>query len=156
MHWDPGPFWNWNHFLNLLGDYVVPTGSAHSPVVTINPNFATNLQAVTDCENHTPVADQASNFVYLRTAPNASAPLFNDPGFNPAGTVGTTCAAGLGRQGQQRPAVRGRGPVRRLDRDLVGRRQGLVREPERQAGGHALIGAGRRAEAGGDLGTGVR
>ena len=110
MHWDPGPFWNWSHFMNLLGDYVVPTGSAHSPVVTINPDFATNIQTVTDCENHTPVADQASSFVYLRTAPNATAPLFNDPGLNPAGTVGTTCAADWGDKASsgQQFAVAGR------------------------------------------------
>ena len=110
MHWDPGPFWNWTHFMNLLGEQVVPTGSAHSPVVTINPDFATNIQAVTDCENHTPVADQAASFVYLRTAPNASAPLFNDPGLNPKGTVGTTCAADWGDKASsgQQFAVAGR------------------------------------------------
>ncbi|HEY4017357.1 MAG TPA: N-acetylmuramoyl-L-alanine amidase [Pseudonocardiaceae bacterium] len=96
MHWDPGPFWNWNHFMNLLGSYIVPTGSSHSPVVTINPSFATNIQNVTDCENNTPVAAQAASFVYLRTAPNANAPLYNDPGLNPTGTVGTTCAADWG------------------------------------------------------------
>ncbi|HEX4226007.1 MAG TPA: peptidoglycan recognition family protein, partial [Pseudonocardiaceae bacterium] len=96
MHWDPGPFWNWNHFMDLLGDYVVPTGSAHSPVVTINPNFATNIQTVTDCDGKTPVAAQASSFVYLRTAPNANAPLYNDPGLNPTSTVGTTCASDWG------------------------------------------------------------
>lgn len=101
MHWDPGPFWDWNHFMNLvsmnlLGDYIVPTGSPLSPVVTINPVFADNIQNVTDCENHTPVAAQASSFVYLRTAPDPSAPLFNDPGLNPTGTVGTTCASDWG------------------------------------------------------------
>lgn len=96
MHWDPGPFWNWNHFMNLLGDYTVPTGSPNSPVVTINPVFANNIQTVTDCENHTPVAAQASSFVYLRIAPEPGAPLFNDPGLNPKGTVGTTCAADWG------------------------------------------------------------
>lgn len=110
MHWDPGPFWNWTHFMNLLGDYVAPTGSVRSPVVTINPDFATNIQTVTDCENHTPVADQASSFVYLRTAPNATAPLFNDPGLNPTGTVGTTCAADWGDKASsgQQFAVAGR------------------------------------------------
>jgi N-acetyl-anhydromuramyl-L-alanine amidase AmpD len=111
MHWDPGPFWNWNHFMNLLGSYIVPTGSAaHSPVVTVNPEFTTNIQTVTDCENHTPVAPQASSFVYLRTAPDANAPLFNDPGLAPKGTVGTTCAADWGDKASsgQQFAVAGR------------------------------------------------
>lgn len=96
MHWDPGPFWNWGHFMNLLGQYTIPTAGPNSPVVTINPVFANNIQTVTDCEANTPVAPQAASFVYLRTAPKASAPLFNDPGLNPTATVGTTCAADWG------------------------------------------------------------
>jgi N-acetyl-anhydromuramyl-L-alanine amidase AmpD len=96
MHWDPGPFWNWGHFMNLLGRYTVPTAGPNSPVVTINPVFANNIQTVTDCEANTVVAPQAASFVYLRTAPNATAPLYNDPGLNPTATVGTTCAADWG------------------------------------------------------------
>ncbi len=96
MHWDPGPFWNWTHFMNLLGSHIVPTGSPRAPVVTINPDFATNIQQVTDCDAGQPVAAQASSFVYLRTAPSATAPLYNDPGLDPTGTVGTTCASDWG------------------------------------------------------------
>lgn len=96
MHWDPGPFWDWNHFMNLLGSYTVPTAGPASPVVTINPVFANNIQQVTDCEQNQPVPAQAASFVYLRTAPDANAPLFNDPGLHPNGTVGTTCAADWG------------------------------------------------------------
>ena len=113
MHWDPGPFWNWNHFMNLLGRYTTPTGTQHSKVITINPVFARNIQSVTDCEQNTPVAPQAASFVYLRTAPNASAPLFNDPGLYPKsspGTPGSTCAADWGDKASagQQFAVAGR------------------------------------------------
>ncbi len=96
MHWDPGPFWNWSHFMSLAGRPIRATGSAHSPVVTINPAFADNIQQVTDCEQNTAVPAQASSFVWLRTAPNADAPLYNDLGLHPDGTVGTTCAADWG------------------------------------------------------------
>ncbi|HWC78342.1 MAG TPA: N-acetylmuramoyl-L-alanine amidase [Pseudonocardiaceae bacterium] len=96
MHWDPGPFWDWNHFMTLLGHPTERSGLPNSPMVTINPVFAQNIQTVTDCEAGQPVPAQAASFVYLRTAPNATAPLFNDPGLNPTGTVGTTCAADWG------------------------------------------------------------
>jgi N-acetyl-anhydromuramyl-L-alanine amidase AmpD len=99
MHWDPGPFWNWGHFMNLLGSYTVPTGSSHSKVVTINPVFQQNVQTVLDCEKNSTPVTQAASFVWLRTAPSADAPLFNDPGLHqksPAGTAGTACAADWG------------------------------------------------------------
>lgn len=96
MHWDPGPFWDWNHFMALLGRHTVPTGGPNSPVVTINPVFADNIQQVTDCESGTPVPAQPASFVYLHTAPSASAPLYDDPGLDPGATVGTTCAADWG------------------------------------------------------------
>jgi N-acetyl-anhydromuramyl-L-alanine amidase AmpD len=107
MHWDPGPFWNWGHFMNLLGAYTVPTAGPNSQVVTINPVFADNIQTVTDCEQHQPLPAQAASFVYLRTAPNAAAPLFNDPGLN---STGTTCAADWGDKAStgQQFAVAGR------------------------------------------------
>ena len=109
MHWDPGPFWDWGHFMDLVGARrAVPAPGAHA--VTISPRFATNIQGVTDCENQTQVAPQPANFVYLHTAPSASAPLFDDLGLDPAGTQGTTCAADWGDKamGGQQFAVAGR------------------------------------------------
>ncbi|MGA8114986.1 MAG: N-acetylmuramoyl-L-alanine amidase [Actinocatenispora sp.] len=96
MHWDPGPFWNWSHFMTLLGRPIIPTGTSHSPVVTINPAFSRNVQQVTDCEQDTDVQAQGTSFVWLRTAPSADAPLYNDKGLHPDGTEGTTCAADWG------------------------------------------------------------
>ncbi|MER8005459.1 N-acetylmuramoyl-L-alanine amidase [Streptomyces sp. NPDC094149] len=97
MHWDPGPSWDWNHFMNLLGVHtrahgVGPVGS----VVTIAPRFEDNLQTVQICPADDPTGattactetPQPSNFVYLRTAPDDSAPLFGDQAVHP-GTAGT-------------------------------------------------------------------
>ncbi|HEY2793224.1 MAG TPA: N-acetylmuramoyl-L-alanine amidase, partial [Micromonosporaceae bacterium] len=85
MHWDPGPFWDWNHFMSLVHAPVHATGLPGSQLVTIDPNFATNIQTVTDCEGGTTVPAQASSFVPLYTAPSTSAPLFSDPGLFPNG-----------------------------------------------------------------------
>ncbi|MEU2622134.1 N-acetylmuramoyl-L-alanine amidase [Streptomyces sp. NPDC007157] len=110
MHWDPGPSWDWNHLMSLLGVHtgrhgVGPVGS----VVTIAPRFADNLQTVQICPSDDPTGattactetQQASNFVYLRTGPSDTAPLFGDQAIHPgaAGTDrindwGSTAAAG--------------------------------------------------------------
>ncbi|MEU9157284.1 N-acetylmuramoyl-L-alanine amidase [Streptomyces sp. NPDC048417] len=110
MHWDPGPSWDWNHFMSLLGVHtgrhgVGPVGS----VVTIAPRFDDNLQTVQICPSDDPTGattactetQQPSDFVYLRTGPSDTAPLFGDQALHPgaAGTDrindwGSTAAAG--------------------------------------------------------------
>jgi N-acetyl-anhydromuramyl-L-alanine amidase AmpD len=88
MHWDPGTSWDWQHFMDLLGvpaqgeAGVGPVGS----VVTVTPGFAKNVQTVQVCPSDDPTGStpacteeqRASNFVYLRTAPDPAAPLFGD------------------------------------------------------------------------------
>jgi len=97
MHWDPGPFWDWNHFMSLLGVHDGPRGVAPvgSPV-TIAPRFSTNVQTVQTCPSDDPTgattacteSQQPSNFVYLRTAPSDTAPLFGDQAIH-SGADGT-------------------------------------------------------------------
>ncbi|HEV7454219.1 MAG TPA: N-acetylmuramoyl-L-alanine amidase [Candidatus Saccharimonadales bacterium] len=100
QHWDPGPYWDWNHYMDLL--HAPVTGGAavtnNTKVVTIAPAFATNQPVitppVTDCPagNCPPLPTQGSNRVYLRTAPNTSAPLLSDQYMHPGGEAGTTRA----------------------------------------------------------------
>jgi N-acetyl-anhydromuramyl-L-alanine amidase AmpD len=127
MHWDPGPYWDWTYFMNLLGagtryggiHGVGPVGSA----VTITPNFAENNQTVQVCDQPTgeggtvtrrasvegstvegstvegsttaamstacTTQTQPSNFLYVRTAPSRTAPLFTDPGRHTGTSKGT-------------------------------------------------------------------
>ncbi|MFG2479779.1 N-acetylmuramoyl-L-alanine amidase [Streptomyces fagopyri] len=96
MHWDPGNGWDWDHFMRLLGHPI--SGLRETPtvgsVVTIDPPFADNVQTVNVCPADDPTGatpactdkQQASNFVYLRTAPAPDAPLFADQAIHPTGT----------------------------------------------------------------------
>ncbi|MGK4578929.1 N-acetylmuramoyl-L-alanine amidase [Kitasatospora sp. HPMI-4] len=74
MHWDPGTFWDWGHYLELLGAPIGP-GADVPPragdTVVIAPAFSSNQPPVTG------VAARPENFVYLRTRPAADAPLVN-------------------------------------------------------------------------------
>jgi N-acetyl-anhydromuramyl-L-alanine amidase AmpD len=104
MHYDPGPYWDWNRFMRLLGEqpprrhHKVPrTGSA----VTITPDFAANAQTVQVCGqpsgeggssgSTSPCTTQSepSNLLPVRTAPAADAPLFADPAVHSDGSAGT-------------------------------------------------------------------
>ena len=49
MHWDPGPYWDWEHYFDLLGRPSPPTAPANEPVVTVAPGFDDNVQPVTGC-----------------------------------------------------------------------------------------------------------
>ncbi|MBO1332508.1 N-acetylmuramoyl-L-alanine amidase [Streptomyces sp. VRA16 Mangrove soil] len=99
VHWDPGPFWDWEHFMDLLG---VPVHGRHGvgeigTAVTIAPGFARNQNTVHICPDDDPsgatpeCADvrRPTNFVQLRTEPRLSAPLFGDQALHPDGP-GTT------------------------------------------------------------------
>ncbi|MER7621502.1 N-acetylmuramoyl-L-alanine amidase [Streptomyces sp. NPDC126503] len=84
-HWDPGPYWDWNHFMKLLG---VPQGDqgAGGPlqpgqVVRVVPPFTTaNQPKLTTGGNA--VTPRPSNFGYLYTSPSTSATTLTDPYFS--------------------------------------------------------------------------
>jgi hypothetical protein len=90
QHWDPGPFWDWSHYMDLLQAPIAPSPVGGSPIVTVDPPFATNEPTITACSGCSPLPAQPSNFVYLHTAPGASAPLIGDAAL---GKVGTTQAS---------------------------------------------------------------
>ncbi|HEX5418296.1 MAG TPA: N-acetylmuramoyl-L-alanine amidase [Chloroflexota bacterium] len=87
MHWDPGPFWDWAHYMALLGAPIKPSTDPTPGIVTIAPTFSTNLQMVLpQCDPDHPekpcpdfVPLQPSNLVQLHTAPSTDAPLISDP-----------------------------------------------------------------------------
>jgi N-acetyl-anhydromuramyl-L-alanine amidase AmpD len=113
QHWDPGPYWNWTYFMDLvhgktLQQAAKDTGAVTvdnitSPihagsVITIDPNFATNQPIVTDCQTGTctTLPPQGANFVYLYNEPSSSSPLLADPYLHSDGTAGTTADSDWG------------------------------------------------------------
>jgi hypothetical protein len=85
MHWDPGPFWDWAHYMELLGAPIgLEGGRPVSNIVTIIPDFTHNQPAQTYCYDAEPascrdVPTQPLNYVYLRTAPDPTAPFISNP-----------------------------------------------------------------------------
>ncbi len=109
MHWDPGPFWNWEHYFALLGKPIAKGKAVRGghgkatasykkdDVVTVAPGFADNQQTVTGCSSAgEPCPPQGANFVYLHTQPHESSPLVSDVGLHPDGSPSTTNVSDIG------------------------------------------------------------
>ncbi|WP_219106383.1 N-acetylmuramoyl-L-alanine amidase [Austwickia sp. TVS 96-490-7B] len=100
MHWDPGPFWDWEHFFELLGA-PLSKGTSTDPVkvgdvVRILPGFKGNAQPMTDCGDDGPCESGNTNFVPLHSAPSKDAELVRDIGLRPKGDPPTTQASDIG------------------------------------------------------------
>lgn len=93
QHTDPGPYWDWNHYMKLIkgGNASGPRVTQHTKTLTISPKFATNQPAIQDCSSGTCIdlPAQGSNLVYLHTEPNSSSPLLSDPYVHTDGSAGT-------------------------------------------------------------------
>jgi hypothetical protein len=101
MHWDPGPYWDWEHYMRLLGAPITPKGPKWSSLVTIRPGFEENQPAVSYCytDGCRDVPQQPASFIPLYTAPAFDAPLADDPSLPGPGTTraydwGSKAAAG--------------------------------------------------------------
>jgi hypothetical protein len=90
MHWDPGPYWDWSHYFDLLKSPFRTLGTPRTGLVTMDPDLATNKPAFTGCVTvGVPCAPRGSSSVILHSAPDANAPLVNDLGLRPNGTPDT-------------------------------------------------------------------
>ncbi|MFB9683183.1 N-acetylmuramoyl-L-alanine amidase [Amycolatopsis plumensis] len=99
MHWDPGPYWDWSHYFDLLGAPLGGFGLPGSSLVTIDPDFAKNQPAFTGCDKSgsgTPCAPRGSEAVVLHSEPSESSPLLVDIGLHPNGTPSTMDVADVG------------------------------------------------------------
>jgi N-acetyl-anhydromuramyl-L-alanine amidase AmpD len=83
MHWDPGPFWDWDRYMALMGAPLTdPAAPANSNLVALRADFATNRPPMTYCYpggGCGAVPEQGANFAYVRAAPDFNAPLLTDP-----------------------------------------------------------------------------
>ncbi|WP_435797571.1 N-acetylmuramoyl-L-alanine amidase [Streptomyces avermitilis] len=112
MHDDPGPFWDWRHYFDLLGAPLRATAGPDSDVVTVLPDFASHKPLFTGCaRSGEPCAPHGSSAVRLHTEPDDDAPLIQDPGRRPDGDDSTEDVNDLGSRASagQTYAVAGRG-----------------------------------------------
>ena len=74
--WDPGPYWDWEHYMELLGAPIRPDRRSQSKVVTVKPGFADNQRALDGCYGAGQTCPAfGTNYVDVRTAPSDTAPL---------------------------------------------------------------------------------
>ncbi|HVV14235.1 peptidoglycan recognition family protein [Amycolatopsis sp.] len=113
MHWDPGPYWDWSHYFDLLGAPFVAWPRQQTGLVTIKPGFAANHPAFTGCDSPGAVCPvRGSSAVILRTEPRDDAPLLADIGLHPDGSPSTMGVADVGSRvstGQQYAVAEVRG-----------------------------------------------
>jgi hypothetical protein len=98
MHWDPGPYWDWAHYFDLLHAPFRSLGTPHTGLVTIDPDYAGNRPAFTGCDGIAadPCPSHGSASVVLHTEPRADAPLLTDLGLHPDGTPSTMAVSDHG------------------------------------------------------------
>ncbi|WP_245602264.1 N-acetylmuramoyl-L-alanine amidase [Peribacillus kribbensis] len=82
MHSDPATFWDWEHYMELLGAPITDSHGSKK-LVTIKPHFKNNEQYV-DVEDGN-LKKHPSNFVYLHTGPSEDSPIIKDKALPKAG-----------------------------------------------------------------------
>jgi N-acetyl-anhydromuramyl-L-alanine amidase AmpD len=86
MHEDPGPYWDWAHYFDLLRNPLHATAGPRSGMVTILPDYDKNIVPYTGCDADNPTTicpPHGGGSIMLRTAPSADAPLVKDIGKHP-------------------------------------------------------------------------
>ncbi|MEV6110507.1 N-acetylmuramoyl-L-alanine amidase [Streptomyces sp. NPDC051940] len=107
MHTDPGPFWDWDHYFQLLGRPIEQDAGVGSPLVTIRPDYDTHMPSFTACDPANTAAEcpaHGSEAVRLHTAPSTDAPLVKDFGTHPGSGTSTRSIYDIGSRvstGQQ-------------------------------------------------------
>ncbi|MEU5983392.1 peptidoglycan recognition family protein [Streptomyces sp. NPDC047434] len=85
MHQDPGPYWDWDRYFELLGKPFKAHGNATSRLVTVRPDYDANTEPYycgATPADLCPVHGSAS--LTLRSEPRDDAPLLTDIGIRPS------------------------------------------------------------------------
>ncbi|TQJ85921.1 N-acetylmuramoyl-L-alanine amidase [Streptomyces sp. SLBN-31] len=83
MHTDPGPYWDWRHYFELIGHPFGWTAGKSTGVVTILPDYDTNQPQYTGCvTKDEPCAPHGSGEVRLYADHDESSPLIKDVGLH--------------------------------------------------------------------------
>ncbi|MFC7920078.1 N-acetylmuramoyl-L-alanine amidase [Streptomyces cinereoruber] len=92
LHWDAGPYWDWNYYMSLLGAPQGDKGAGGllraGQVVRVVPPFTTaNQPKLSTGGNAVPA--RPSNFGYLYTSPSTGSATLTDPYFSSLWTEGS-------------------------------------------------------------------
>ena len=102
MHTDPGPYWDWRHYFELLGSPLKATAGKNAGVVTIRPDYSANRPVFTGCEKAgEPCATHGSSAVRLYSDHSEDSPLIRDIGLGSAPTTGVNDLSSRVSTGQQ-------------------------------------------------------
>lgn len=102
MHTDPGPYWDWRHYFELLGHPVKRTARNGGGLVTIRPDYAANQPVYTGCTKAgQPCPAHGSSEVRLYTQPDENSPLIKDIGLGTTPTTGVNDLSSRVSTGQQ-------------------------------------------------------
>ncbi|WP_043634775.1 N-acetylmuramoyl-L-alanine amidase [Nonomuraea candida] len=84
MHEDPGPYWDWAHYFELMGKPFKAAKDGDS--VIIRPSYATHRPRFTGCVTTKPAQacpPHGASTVWLHKSPSHTAPLVDDVGKHP-------------------------------------------------------------------------
>ncbi|MFI2435990.1 N-acetylmuramoyl-L-alanine amidase [Streptomyces sp. NPDC018693] len=102
MHTDPGPYWDWRHYFELLGRPLRATADRDGALVTIRPDYAANRPVYTGCTTAgEPCPAHGSSEVRLYSDHDESSPLIQDIGRGTAPTSGVNDISSRVSTGQQ-------------------------------------------------------
>ncbi|MEU1731982.1 N-acetylmuramoyl-L-alanine amidase [Streptosporangium sp. NPDC020145] len=85
MHQDPGPYWDWAHYFELLGHPLTASGDQDARSVMIKPDYVLNQPYFTGCLPSGECMPASAASVWLYSAPSDEAPLVRDVGRHPGG-----------------------------------------------------------------------
>ncbi len=102
MHTDPGPYWDWSHYFELLGHPFHATAGKKGGVVTIRPDYDRHRPEYTGCTTPgTPCPPHGSSAVRLYSGPGTSYPLIKDIGLGTTPSIGVNDLSSRVSTGQQ-------------------------------------------------------
>ncbi|MEV7320852.1 peptidoglycan recognition family protein [Streptomyces sp. NPDC093970] len=102
MHTDPGPYWDWRHYFELLDHPFKRTAGRKGGLVTILPDYAANQPAYTGCvSSGQPCAAHGSSEVRLYSDHDENSALIKDIGFGRTPTTDVNDLSSRVSTGQQ-------------------------------------------------------
>ncbi|GGR46430.1 N-acetylmuramoyl-L-alanine amidase [Streptomyces aurantiogriseus] len=108
MHTDPGPYWDWAHYFELLGSPFTATARRSGGLVTIRPQYPANQPVYTGCvAKGETCAAHGSSEVRLYSDHDEKSALIKDVGLGTTPTTGVNDISSRVSTGQQY-AVAGR------------------------------------------------